>query len=120
MEFGQYIFVALVAALVLGPREMRRSARQLGKWLYDVRKMSHEFTSELKREADLIELRESAREIEKTIAGVKGELRESMMKDYHAETGPAAPAVAAPAQNPAETSGAETASAPQTAVGAES
>ena len=68
MAMTELLFLALIAALFFKPDELRRAARKMGKWTSEIRKMSREFTSELIREADIVELREEAHKIEKDIS----------------------------------------------------
>ncbi len=62
--FPELFLLCLLGVLFLKPDEFRSMIRQLGKWSVEMRKMSREFTSELAREADFDEIRDSARKIE--------------------------------------------------------
>lgn len=62
--FPELFLLCLLGVLFLKPDEFRSMIRQLGKWSAEMRKMSREFTSELAREADFDEIRDSARKIE--------------------------------------------------------
>ena len=81
MGMMELIFLALIAALFFKPDELRRAARKMGQWSTEIRKMSREFTSELMREADIVELREEAHKIEKDISREMAALDEPLPPD---------------------------------------
>lgn len=64
---GELILLALISVMILGPRETHRIAHKLGTWLRQIRLLGDEFKRELQREADVLEWRERAREIERSI-----------------------------------------------------
>lgn len=68
---GEALLIALIAAAVLKPEELSRLAKSVGRWMGEAQKMSRGFMDELKREADVSDLTETAR-------SVKRELDEAM------------------------------------------
>jgi sec-independent protein translocase protein TatB len=60
--FLELIVVAIVALLVLGPERLPKAARTAGRWIGRVRRMAHQFSSELDRQIELEELREKLRQ----------------------------------------------------------
>lgn len=82
MGLPEGLLLALIAVLFLRPNELRSIARKAGYWISEMRRMSAEFTGELSREADLMELRETAREIEKDL-DLSGALRDDELSDAY-------------------------------------
>lgn len=56
LGFGssELIVIALLAALVLGPRRMAQSAREIGKLLRNLRNYVKELSGDLSKELDLL------------------------------------------------------------------
>lgn len=95
MDFslGELLLFAFIGIIFLKPDEIRKIARTAGRWMGEVQRMSREFTSELTREFDLDEFRQTARE-----------LKEQLM----APDPPARPKLEAPRMDlPAETKNSE-------------
>ncbi len=80
----ELMVVAAIAVLILGPDEVRRLAKVAGKWMGEVRRMSDEFTSELKREAELLDIREKTLALEKKKLATPEKTDDESLKNYHA------------------------------------
>lgn len=65
--------VALIGAAFLKPQELRNAAKKIGGWLGEAQKLSRGFMTELAREADVEDIRETAKALKQTIADA-GEL----------------------------------------------
>lgn len=63
--------VALIGAAFLKPEELRHAAKKIGGWLGEAQKLSRGFMSELAREADVEDIRETTRALKQTIADTK-------------------------------------------------
>jgi Tat protein translocase TatB subunit len=61
----ELILIFIIALIVVGPRRLPEIARQLGKIVNDLRRMSQEFTTEMMRELEppAKELTEMTREL---------------------------------------------------------
>lgn len=124
--------IAVIALIVIGPKDLPRVLRTLGRWVGKARAMSREFQSsmdEMIREADLQEARDAARrvrdfdvkdELERSV-DPRGELRRELANplggDEASKPRPAAQADA-PA-TPAENAGAAKPPAPTSAPDAD-
>ena len=64
---SELLLLAVIALLFLGPKEVYQIAHKLGKWMREIQKMSHEFMTELNREADSIERQERASAVDKNV-----------------------------------------------------
>jgi sec-independent protein translocase protein TatB len=118
LSWGHMAIIALVALLVLGPKELPNALRTASQWMRAARKLAGEFQSgvnEIIREADLEDARKQlqglntntiSKHIEKTVDPT-GELKSTFNEPINAEE-PAKPAVAdfdaAPTLPPSATS----------------
>ncbi|HEX6959756.1 MAG TPA: Sec-independent protein translocase protein TatB [Ferrovibrio sp.] len=95
--------IAVVALVVIGPKDLPKVLRTVGQWSAKARAMAREFQSgidDMMREAELDELRKAAKqvsnfslesEVKKTIdpdGGLEKSLRESVPDDPFAESRP--------------------------------
>jgi sec-independent protein translocase protein TatB len=74
---GEVVVVLIVALLVLGPDRIPGAARQLGKWIAQLRNLSSGVQSELREALQAEELRDSVREVlnlRDEVAGIKRQL----------------------------------------------
>jgi len=80
--WSEMAVVALVAIIVIGPRDLPRVARAVGRWMGKARAMAREFQrslDEMAREAELDQLR---KELEKaTRVDVRGEITRAVDPD---------------------------------------
>jgi len=70
----EYLIIAAVALIVVGPERLPVMLRQLGKWVAQARRMAHEFRSsfdEMARQSELDELRKEVEALRtgQTVAG---------------------------------------------------
>jgi len=56
--FSEILVILLVALLVLGPKNLPKASRTIGKFLGEIRRMGWEFTSALQDEAENLERKE--------------------------------------------------------------
>ncbi|MEK0085235.1 Sec-independent protein translocase protein TatB [Benzoatithermus flavus] len=109
--WSEMALILMVALIVIGPKDLPRVARQIGRWTAKARSMAHEFQrslDDMAREAELQDLKaemeklsrtDVRHEIEKTI-DPEGELRKSLAAPIDLDGKPAAPPEASLA-NPA-------------------
>lgn len=64
LGLGELLLLAFLGILFLKPAELRRTAKMLGRWMAEMRRMSHEFTSELTREVDFSEIKKIKSDLE--------------------------------------------------------
>jgi sec-independent protein translocase protein TatB len=57
LSFGHIVVVFLVALVVLGPERLPGAARALGRWTGKARAYMRNFTAELERETQVVDLR---------------------------------------------------------------
>jgi sec-independent protein translocase protein TatB len=106
--WSEMLVIALVALVVLGPKELPGALKTFAYWMKQARKLAREFQSgidDIVREAELDEAKKAiqsatsmniGREIEKTVDPT-GEIKKAMEEDKPAASAPAlspAPAVA--------------------------
>lgn len=99
----EYLIIAVVALIVVGPERLPAMLRQLGKWVASMRRMANEFRSsfdEMARQSELDELRKEVEALRsgQTVAG-QGLVRlgaeaEAAFKDIKSELDK--PAIAPP------------------------
>ena len=89
-DAGKFVLIAIVALLVIGPKELPRVMRQVGQALSKLRRLSSDFQAqfmEAMREADLEEVRTEAAKIAAAakldhgldpLAGIRAELTKSI------------------------------------------
>jgi sec-independent protein translocase protein TatB len=65
---NELLVVLLLAAIVLGPERLVRSAREIGKFIRNVKNYFNALTDELKTELDVLdEIKEVRDELKKTL-----------------------------------------------------
>lgn len=52
---NEFLVIALLAAIVLGPERLARSAREIGKFVRNVKAYLSSFSNELKAELDVLD-----------------------------------------------------------------
>ena len=64
----ELVVILLAAGIILGPERLARTARELGKFMRNIKNYFNSLTSELKNELDVLdELREVQNEIDHTV-----------------------------------------------------
>ena len=116
MSWGEVLVIGAVALIVIGPKDLPKALRTVGKMTSQVRKMAGEFQSqfnEAMREAELDEIKKTVSGLNDSVSSlntsfnpiqtVRDELKsaiESAPPQAHAVTGaPTAPEPAAPAHD---------------------
>lgn len=105
---GEIILLLVLALLLFGPRKLPKIGRTIGSALSEFRKATTEFRSNLEREVDLTDLRETRRDISDAVQEVRGVARGSVLGAAKQAIDPAAERrplrssedVATPAENP--------------------
>jgi sec-independent protein translocase protein TatB len=72
LDFGEILFIMLLALIMFGPKKLPEIARQIGKFMAEFRRASSDFQNQIHEEIRKIDLEEDAN---KTIAPV-GEVLE--------------------------------------------
>jgi len=126
--WSEFVLIAVVALIAIGPKELPGVLRTMGQWMAKARKMAAEFQGQFQeamREAEMADLKDSFDEVRKAASGFSaGNLISSLEKDVsnslHIDPveKPAEPA-AAPAIEPPVTPTEPVAPTPQTFVEAE-
>jgi len=90
----ELMVIACIAIIVVGPKDLPRMLRSLGKTLGQVRRMSREFQStfndalrDAEREADILDMKKQVEEIGNT--NPLGDLKKSIEDDFNAKAKPA-------------------------------
>ena len=65
--FSELIIILLVAFIVVGPKDLPRVARALGRWVRMAREMYNDFKTEMGLDETVDELAEFKRDIDKTM-----------------------------------------------------
>lgn len=114
--WSELALIAVVALIVIGPKDLPRVLRTVGQWVRRARAIAREFQGsieELVREADLDDVRKHidqatrfdlTEEINKTVdpdGALQRSLAEPVLRDPAAEAAKPAPAAAEPAPEPA-------------------
>lgn len=73
MGVQEIVIIAIVALIIFGPDRLPELAGQAGKLLRDARRMTSDLQGEFEREAG-VNVRELRSQVDREIAGVKGEL----------------------------------------------
>jgi sec-independent protein translocase protein TatB len=73
MGVQEIVIIAIVALIIFGPDRLPELASQAGKLLRDARRMTADLQGEFEREAG-VNVRELRSQVDREIAGVKGEL----------------------------------------------
>ncbi len=92
--WAELLMIAVIAIVVVGPKELPRMLRGLGKWMSKARAMAREFQSnfdDMMRESELDELRQQVedlkannplmdikRDLEKSISGPVEDIKKSL------------------------------------------
>jgi sec-independent protein translocase protein TatB len=121
ISWSHLLAIAVVALLVIGPKDLPRVLRALGRWAGKARAVAREFQSSIDqmiRESELEEVRKEVEQVASTDVGheirksvdPKGELQASLQSELtdaasHPDgtTATATPGAAEPAAQPAET-----------------
>jgi sec-independent protein translocase protein TatB len=109
--WSEFVLIAVVALIAIGPKELPGVLRTVGQWMGKARKMAAEFQSQFQeamREAEMADLKKSFDDVREAASGLSGgNLISSLQRDVTnslriddinkpAET-PAAPAIEPPA-----------------------
>ena len=117
LGWGKIIIIAVIALVVIGPKELPAVLRTIGQWMGKIRRMAAEFQGQFQealREAEMADLKKSIDSITEATRGIGDPLGtvtkniESVFADK-----PATPATPSVSGTPSES---ETASAPATPV----
>lgn len=83
--WSEFVLIAVVALIAIGPKELPGVLRTLGQWLGKARKMAGEFQSQFQealREAEMADLKQSFDEVRDAARGFSGRnLLSSLEKD---------------------------------------
>jgi sec-independent protein translocase protein TatB len=83
--WSEFVLIAVVALIAIGPKELPRVLRALGQWMGKARKMAAEFQSQFQeamREAEMADLKQSFDEVRQAASGLSGRnLLSSLEKD---------------------------------------
>ena len=125
LGWGKIIIIAVIALVVIGPKELPAVLRTVGQWMGKIRRMAAEFQGQFQeamREAEMADLKKSIDSITEATRGISDPLGtvtkniESAFTDKPAT--PAAPSVSATASEPetaqASATGGEPAATPTT------
>jgi len=80
--------IAVVALVVIGPKDLPKVLRSVGQWTAKARSMAREFQSgldDMVRESELDELRKAARQV--TDLSIEGEIKKTIDPDGSMERG---------------------------------
>jgi sec-independent protein translocase protein TatB len=101
--WSEYLIIAVVALIAIGPKELPGVLRMVGQWVAKARKMAAEFQGQFQeamREAEMADLKKSFEEVKEAASGfASGDIMTSLHKDVTSALGtderPAASAEAA-------------------------
>jgi sec-independent protein translocase protein TatB len=104
--WGELVVIAVVALVVIGPKELPTVLRTIGEWMTKIRRMASEFQGqfhEAMREAELADLKKQVDSMTDFTSGLSTNPLESARRDIESafDDKPAAPAVAANTEPPA-------------------
>src|SRR5436309_7523857 len=103
--WGKLVVIALIALVVIGPKELPAVLRTVGQWMGKIRRMASEFQGQFQeamREAEMADLKKQVDEMTDTaksytnfdpIGSVRNEIENVMADKPAASTEPAAPTV---------------------------
>ena len=77
--WSEMLVIAVVAIVIIGPKDLPRALRAFGRWMSKARAMAREFQNSLDdiaREADLDDIKKQVEEVSRF--DIKGELEKSM------------------------------------------
>ncbi len=81
LSWGHFIVVAIVALIVIGPKELPAVLRTIGQWTTKIRRMAAEFQGQFQeamREAEMADLKKEISNISDTARGVTSQLNDPM------------------------------------------
>jgi sec-independent protein translocase protein TatB len=124
LGWGKIIIIAVIALVVIGPKELPAVLRTVGQWMGKVRRMAAEFQGQFQeamREAEMADLKKSIDAITDATRGIGDPLStvtkniESAFADNPATTTPVDPSASAtPSESATSSAVVETAAAPTT------
>src|ERR1700756_1053895 len=83
--WSEFVLIAVVALIAIGPKELPGVLRTLGQWMGKARKMAAEFQGQFQeamREAEMADLKKSFDEVREAASGFAGNnLMTSLEKD---------------------------------------
>ena len=83
--WSEFVLIAVVALIAIGPKELPGVLRTLGQWMGKARKMAAEFQSQFQeamREAEMADLKKSFDEVREAASGLtSGNIMTSLQKD---------------------------------------
>jgi len=112
LGWGKIIIIAVIALVVIGPKELPAVLRTVGQWMGKIRRMAAEFQGQFQeamREAEMADLKKSIDSITDATRGIGDPLGtvtrniESAFADNPASTPATTPAAGQPAAPAAET-----------------
>jgi sec-independent protein translocase protein TatB len=102
IAWNEYIVIAVVALIVIGPKELPRVLRTIGQWTAKVRRMAAEFQGQFQealREAEMADIRKRVEDIRDTAKGLTSGIAAGVASPFdnalnfqEATTGDAGPA----------------------------
>jgi sec-independent protein translocase protein TatB len=101
---SEFLLTAVVAIVVIGPKDLPRAMRTMGKWMGQVRRVSGHFRSGIEtmiREAEMEEMEKKWRDQNAAIMQATAEALPAPEVAAHAPTEPLAPHEIAPHEQPA-------------------
>ena len=107
--WSEYLIIAVVALIAIGPKELPGVLRMVGQWVAKARKMAVEFQGQFQeamREAEMADLKKSFDEVKEAASGfASGDIMTSLQNDVTSALGvddkPAASAAVSPPQETA-------------------
>jgi sec-independent protein translocase protein TatB len=83
--WSEFVLIAVVALIAIGPKELPGVLRTVGQWMGKARKMAAEFQSQFQeamREAEMADLKKSFDEVKEAASGFgSGNIMTSLQKD---------------------------------------
>jgi len=83
--WSEFVLIAVVALIAIGPKELPGVLRTVGQWMGKARKMAAEFQSQFQeamREAEMADLKKSFDEVKEAASGFSsGNVMTSLQKD---------------------------------------
>jgi sec-independent protein translocase protein TatB len=85
LGWGKIVIIAVIALVVIGPKELPAVLRTVGQWMGKIRRMAAEFQGQFQeamREAEMADLKKSFDEVREAASGFTGgNLISSLQKD---------------------------------------
>jgi sec-independent protein translocase protein TatB len=81
IAWNEYVVIAVVALIVIGPKELPRVLRTIGQWTARVRHMAAEFQGQFQealREAEMADLKKEVDNLHATASGIKTQFDDPM------------------------------------------